>query len=237
MSDLTCYSDFFNNRSCGDDGTSQALAHAYGDLSLNSECGPYSDITEVLNYKNNYGYYCNRTPQKQEFAYRFNDYNPMDSHQKVYPRLTNRIITASSAPCSQYFMIGEPITSDNGDLLYNFKNDTYNSSITIPGQSGAFDGTTWIYRDTKTPQEADEYACGPRCIKMWAHKARGHGEKSTFYECPITVNHVSNTAYDEQDVHDDVARLAAASIALQGRPSGIVNNQNTWTQYQLYTFK
>ena len=215
--------------------TSQALAHAYGDLSLVSECGPYTEVSDVLKYKNNYGYYCKRTRHQQEFAYRFSEYNPTDI-QKVYPRLTNRTITASSGGCLEYSTVGGSTTLGNGDLVYKYKNDTYNGNITIPGQSVAIDGTTWIYRDTKTPQKADNYACGPRCIKIWAHKARGHGENSTFYECPVTVNHVSNPIYDEQDVPDDVARLAAASIALQGRPSGSVNNVNVWTQYQLYAF-
>ena len=214
-SNLTCYSDYFNHGSCGGDVASQALAHAYGDLARSSECGPYTNIPEVLKYKNNYGYYCKRARHQQEFAYRFNEYNPLDI-QKVYPRLTDRTITASSGDCLKYSMIGDPTTVDNGDLLYKYTNHTYNGSIRIPGESGAIDGTTWVYRDTKIPQEADEYACGPRCIKMWAHRANGHGEHSTFYECPITVNHVSNSLHNEQDVSDGIARLAAASIALQG---------------------
>ena len=73
---------------------------------------------------------------------------------------------------------------------------------------------------------------------MWAYKAAGHGESSTFYHCPIRVSNVTEVSIDTQvsndtqQVPDGMARLAATSIALQGRPSG----NNTWTQYQLYTY-
>ena len=234
-SGLTCYSDFFNGGTCGDDGISQALAHAYGDLALNSECGPYTELSEVLESKRNYGYFCNRTRRQQEFAYRFNEYNPTDS-EKAYPRLTNRTITASSGACLEYSMDGDPTTPVGGNSVFTYKNDTYRGNITIPVQSHAIDGTTWIYRDTEITRQAVEYACGPRCIKIWAYKAGGHNENSTFYECPITMNHVSNRLSDEQDVPDDVARLAVASIALQGRVSKSVQNQDIWKQYQFYGF-
>ena len=132
-------------------------------------------------------------------------------------------------------MVGGPQTEPDGTLLYDFTNGTFNSSIRIPEQSGAFDGTTYIYRGINTPQNAVTYACGLRCIWMWAHKSRGNGELSTFYQCPITVSPVSPVSpvtNDTQNVSDGMARLAAASIALQGRPS----NQGFWNQYQLYTY-
>ena len=234
-SNLECYSDYFNHGACGGIVASQALAHAYGDLSQSSECGPYTNISEVLASKNNYEYYCKRTRDQQEFAYRFNEYNPADIN-KAYPRFTNRTITASSGKCLEYSVVGIPTTLANGDLLYIYKNDTYDGNITIPGQSNSVSGTTWIYRGTETPENAVQYACGPRCIIMWAHRSFGYGESSAFFECPITVNHVENITHDGQAISNNTARLAAASIALQGQPSETDNGTHEWTQYQFYAF-
>ena len=69
-------------------------------------------------------------------------------------------------------------------------------------------------------------------------KAAGHGENSTFYKCQITVSPVFNPLHGTPalnstlQVSDGMARLAAASIALQGRPWG----KGVWKKYQLYTF-
>ncbi|MCJ1299367.1 hypothetical protein MMC08_002159 [Hypocenomyce scalaris] len=235
VSNLTCYYDYFNHKPCGGPVTSQALAHAYGDISSVSECGNYSDVLDVVKSKKNYGYYCNQTRHHQQYAYRFNEYNPNDT-QKAYPRFTNRTITASSGPCIQYSMVGSFEIHPGGNFFYKYKNDTYEGNITIPGQSTATDGTTWIYRGANTPQEAVEYACGPRCIKMWAHRAWGQGENSTFFECPVTVDQVSNAVHPEHNVSDGMARLAAASIALQGRPDEGKDGKDIWPQYQLYAY-
>lgn len=123
-------------------------------------------------------------------------------------------------------------------LLFEYTNRTSYGNITIPVQVRAFQGTTYVHKGPNTPQGAVTYSCGSRCIRMWAYKAAGYRESSTFYQCPITVSNameVSNNTQvsnDTQKVSDGVVRLAAASIALQGRPSG----NNTWTQYQLYTY-
>ena len=226
---LTCYS-YNPLGTCGGDIPSQARAHANGDVALGFPCGPYNDTLQVLESKNDYRYYCRRTRYQQVFAYRFNEYNPNDT-QKNYPLFTNRIITASAGQCFNYTMDGEPSDASDGNSLFKFKNETYSGNITIPAQSGAWDGTTFIYGGTRIPEEAVTYACGPRCILVWAHRARGHGEESTFFQCPITVNLVSN-ANGTQQVPNGIARLAATSIALQGRPYP----KNIWKQYQLYTF-
>lgn len=230
-SNLACYDDYFNHGHCGGAIMNQSLAHAYGDLALISDCGNYAQISDVLESKYNYGHYCRRTRYQQEFAYRFNEYNPKDK-TKAYPRFTNRTITVSAGECFNYSMIGGPQLLGGGDLLFEFRNDTFTDNITIPAAYGALDGTTYIYRGLNVPQQAITYACGPRCIKMWAHRSQGYGENSTFFECPITVNEVNNATEDYQRLSYDMARLAAASIALQGRPSGI----NVWPQYQLYAF-
>ena len=215
----------------GGDVTNQARAHANGEIALGFPCGAYNDTSQILESKNNYRYYCRRTRHQQEFAYRFNEYNPKDKQQS-YPHFTQRIITASAGQCFNYSMVGQPHDTSDGNINYKYTNDTVSGNITIPGQSGTFSGTTYVYGGFNTPQEAVTYACGPRCIWVWAHKLSGHGESSTFYQCPITVNPVSNAPNDTQQVPDGMARLAAASIALQGRPS----STNNWKQYQLYAF-
>ena len=215
----------------GGDVPNQARAHANGDTALAFPCGPYNDTSQVLESKNDYRYYCRHTRHQQEFAYRFNEYNPADK-LKSYPHFTNRIITASAGECMNYTMVGNPRGLSDGNLLYEYANDTFRGNITIPAQSGTYDGTTYIYRGLNTPQEAVTYACGPRCIRIWAHKSTGNGENSTFYACSITVSTVSNAPNETQKISDGMARIAAASIALQGRPA----NQKSWTQYQLYAF-
>lgn len=229
-SKLTCYS-FDSHDGCAEDVPNQARAHANGDIALAFPCGPYNDTSQILRSQNDWHYYCRRTRHQQEFAYRFNKYNPHDK-RKSYPRFTKRIITASAGQCFNYTMVGDPRDVTDGNVYYEYTNGTYSGNITIQGPSGAWDGTTYIYGGVKIPQEADIYACGPRCIWIWAHRARGHGEPSTFYKCPITVNLVSNALNHTQQVPDGMARLAAASIALQGRSS----YNNTWNQYQLYPF-
>lgn len=233
---LTCYADRFNGqRGCvGDtiDVREQGLAHAYGQLSQAAECCPYTDISDVLNSTQNCKYYCNFTPYKQEFAYRFKEYNP-DDFARAYPIFTNRTITASSGRCNNYSQPKSPKPHGNGFSFFEYQNDTYEGNITIPDALFTMNSTTYIYRGSLKPQEAITYACGPRCISMWAHKARGHGEAPKFFECPITVSEVHNATSDTQNVSDGIARLAAASLGLQGRP----DNNGGWIQYQFFPFE
>ena len=123
---------------------------------------------------------------------------------------------------------------------YTYSNDTLTDTIAIPTTYEALDGTTYIYRDRDIPQRAMEYSCGPRCLWMWAHVSRGPSfgnSRPIFYQCPITVFPVvsaTNAILPEHNVTDDMARLLAASIGLQGR-KGLVNGWQGWKQYQLYT--
>ena len=227
---LSCFA-WNSQGTCGEEISNQAQGNANGQVALAFPCGPYNETSQILSSKIDYRYYCRRTRYQQEFAYRFHEYNPNDT-LKTYPNMTQRIITASPGHCFNYTMVDNPLDLLNGNVLYKFTNGTYNGDITIPSQSSAWDGTTYIYGGINTPQKAQIYACGPRCIWVWAHRARGHGEPSTFYKCPITVSPVSNPSDDSQRVSDDMARLAAASIALQGRPS----STDDWKQYQLYSF-
>lgn len=227
---LTCYS-FLPHSDCAGDVPSQAWAHANGDIALAFPSGAYKDTSQILNSQINNRYYCRRTRLQQEFAYRFNEYNH-DDEQGSYPHFRNRTITASAGHCFKYTMVGEPLFISDGNTDYEYTNGTYHGNITVPGQTRAWDGTTYIYQGNDTPQKTVTSACGPRCIWVWAHRSRGHGEPSTFFKYPITVNPVSNATNETQKIPDGMASLAAASIALQDRPS----YQNSWSQYQLYPF-
>lgn len=194
-------------------------------------------MSQVISSKEDCLYYCQNDQPKQdnfqrEFAYRFNEYNPNDTG-KVYPHFTNRTITASSGTCLTYSQ-GAANELGNGVTRYEYSNDTYNGTIEISDELTAIDGTTYIYRGLPTPQEATDYSCGDRCIKMWVHRSRGKGEDPEFFECPITVNPVSSASHPSHEVSDGIARVAAASIALSGRQHG--NGTGTWTSFQLYTF-
>ncbi len=169
------------------------------------------------------------------------EYNPKDQ-QRTYPLFTNRTITASAGQCFTYWLTEKPTlandTSGNPDALeFRIFNGSVHDSIIIPRQQAGRDATTYIYRGIAPPQDTTEFSCGNRCLWMWAHKDEGYGEKSTFYQCPITVGTVSNAKTDSQMVPDGIARLAASSIALQGRWA--VNGSSTkqiWTQFRFYPF-
>lgn len=193
------------------------------------QSGSYDQIQEVYDSKDNVGYYCRRTPG--ECAYRFVEYNPGD-RQKAYPLLTNRVITASASQCSTWET--EAVVKSPHPCVEEFhiSNGSHKDKITIPRQLQGLNGTTYIYRGFHPPPNATIFACGDRCIWMWAHKFVGaQGEHSTFYRCAVNISHVTNTNHSTQDVSRDVARLAAAAIALQGRPA-----QDPWMQYQFFPF-
>ncbi|KAL8788587.1 MAG: hypothetical protein Q9195_007231 [Heterodermia aff. obscurata] len=238
VSDLSCYhraGDCPKNHA----DVTQATAHTNGELATGAECGPYNTTADILNSKKDYTYFCRRTPGQQEFAYRFNEYNPMDE-QKTFPYFTNRIITASSGPCIEYSQVHRKLESElNGRLSawnYTFTNGSYTSNIMIPVNMEAGNGTTYVFRGIRIPEKAAGWSCGPRCMWMWAHRARGVGGKSLFYQCPITVSHVSNVTDPRHDLADGMALVAASSIGLQGRFS--VNGSDIiWTQYQFYPFE
>ena len=169
----------------------------------------------------------------QQFAYRFHEYNT-DDKSRTYPHLTDRIIRASSGGCRNYSILLPAPDAGNGNLRYEYyiKKATTEGNITIPKTLGAEDATTYVYRGFHIPQEADLQRCGPRCMKVWAHRSSGHGQNPQIYECNITVEDVTNVNVSSQHVSDEMALLAATSIALSGRQ----NDDKSWNQYQLYTF-
>ncbi|KAL2054781.1 hypothetical protein ABVK25_005085 [Lepraria finkii] len=141
-------------------------------MALCSCCGAYKYISDILKSTHDYGYYCRKNRHQQEFAYRFNEYNPEDK-QRVYPRFTQRIITVSSGKCFNYSMVGGPQNERDGNLSYEYTNGTFSGNFTIPGQIEAFNGTTYVYRGINTPQEAVlkrismHMGVGPQISRPW----------------------------------------------------------------------
>ncbi|KAL9610402.1 MAG: hypothetical protein Q9167_004885 [Letrouitia subvulpina] len=242
VANLTCY--FERNGYCPPEPISvQAIAHAYGETALAPVCGGYDQLSTSKNPRQMYQYYCRRNPDQdsasQEFAYRFQEVNPQDK-QRLYPHFTDRIIRASSGECLEYPEVGtgKPTTFLNMSALeLTYRNGSTNGSIAIPTASLASEGTTYIYRGRNRPAKMTDFSCGDRCIKMWAYRSSGGGENSSFFECPITVTAVSNARREEHEVPPGMAKLAAASIALQGRdndPTPDTMPGKDFTQFQFY---
>jgi hypothetical protein len=231
VSDLTCY---FHDGVCPFPVTTQALAHLYGEVTQASDCGNYTTISNVTNSQQTYQYYC-RNDSRPEFAYRFNEYNPNDT-QKAYPYFSNRTFTTSSGKCLENSQVGEPTSDTVGSmsaLKHTYTNGSTNGTISIPVSSLGREGTTYIYRGTDRPAIESTYNCSDRGFWMWAYRNPGRDEAPRFYQCPIEVSLVSNVQQSAHIISNDVARVAAASIALQGRyhPEG---DRQIFTQYQFY---
>ena len=229
--------------------TTQITMHSYGEsgyeaLSPALDCGRYDSTADIINTSTpfiDYRYYCRRTPEHQEFAYRFKEYN-LDDKQGVYPHFTNRYINASSGPCHVYTNISEPkaqLQNDKTAVVWNwtFSNSTYTSTIAYPTQLDALCGTTYIYRGADVPQRDNTQSCSDngRCIWIWAHKTRCPTMPSdpnpAFFQCPVSISNVTNANVPEHEISDSIARLAASAIALNGRKQ---YEPAAWASYQLY---
>ncbi|KAG8531175.1 uncharacterized protein KY384_004533 [Bacidia gigantensis] len=220
-SNLTCY---FSNKTCPiSRAATNGLAHSYGEAILAPDCGGFNQLNNSGHPSQNWQYYCRYPPAEdadsQAFGYRFKEYNPADK-QNLYPRFTNRRITAFSGDCRQYSVIGQPQNDTIEDMSatqFTYTNGSYNGSISIPNSALGLNGTTYLYRGFNSPENATDFLCGDRCLLMWAYKNKGGDQGRTFFECPITVSTVTNATSSDHAVRENVARVAAASIALQGR--------------------
>ena len=243
-SDLTCFT--VNGKCPTQPQVEQIQAHLYGEIASGYQCRTYKYISEVLYSDSGALFYCNQHPHQQEYALRFSVINPQDP-DRVYPRFTDRIITASSGQCYQYNITdgsNQPALDPNGDnaaVSWAYSNGTVNGTITIPTEYSGQDSTTYIYPGTQIPQNETEYSCGPRCMWIWAWKSNStlpfdKGEARALIKCPITVSPVTNVTEDSQIVSDGTAKLAASAIGLQGRSSNPPQNNftTTWRQYQFY---
>lgn len=244
VKDLRCYLHAAL-KDCPFQVTQDQLAHAYGevtqgpDTKSDLECGYFSNLDDVINSKYDFPYYCRRNTTNQEFAYRFNEYNPDDT-QKIYPSFTKRVIRASSGRCTEYSEIGSQRTTvgDSFPNTISALNFTYtdgqrNGTILIPTSALGREGTTYIYQGPRPPAEATTYGFGPRGIVMWVYRNPGAREGSQFFECPVTVEVVTNVRNPIHNISDSTARQAAASIALQGQFRNAGKDQD-FTQWQWY---
>lgn len=216
----------------------QVLAHSSGEAVTSRACCDYTTAASILNNTQNCYYFCRL--DRQEYAFRFAEYNPNDA-ARAYPHFTDRIITGSATGClgydiDTYKRISDPDGSD-AVTQFEYSNSTYSSNIKITNAHLANDATTYVYQDFRIPQNAEIFACGDRCIVIYALRNPGGitKRKRRLFECNINITEVTNTALPEHHVPNKVARLAAASIALQGRyqnPFGDATKR--WRQSQLY---
>ena len=155
--------------------------------------------------------------------------------------MTDRYITAESVNCTTYEVTSED-KKDPDTFNYSNKAKTANGTIQILREYLGLEGTTYIYRGFHDPTKATIFACGDRCIEMWAYKNPsglpiGSPEPTAFYQCFVTISDVHNAdpKRPEHLIPNDVTKIAAASIALQGRyqaPTDNPDNQN-YEQYQI----
>ena len=228
---------FFKNDNC--DITVLApltTAHSFGALTQGQSCCTYNTTADIFSANQSCLYFC--SADRQEFAYRFNEYNPSDN-TSAYPFLTYRLIRSKVEACYEYdidFAESPYIDSSDGandTRLFSYHNSTYNSTISIPNYAIGFNSTTYVYNGSNVPQNAVLVACGPRCLTIYVLRS-GNPSSSNIFSCNISVTNVTNTTAPWQEYPDDMARLAIASIALTGNVRNPQEPQLSWQQYQLY---
>ncbi|KAL8915222.1 MAG: hypothetical protein Q9171_000341 [Xanthocarpia ochracea] len=206
----------------------QALAHAYGETSLATEIHTVNVMDDVLQSDNDNGYYW--LNESRQYAYRFKEFNP-DDVQKIYPFFTNRTITAESRNCISYEVNLD--NKQNPDIL--------KWVMTIPTAYRDRGGTTYIYRGLLDPKYANspDAVCGSRCTYVWAYRNPSEEmPKPALYKCPVSISNVTNARTEMHHVPDGVARVAAASIVVQGRSARSQHRHrpgNNFTQYRFYS--
>ena len=236
--DLSCYYMEYIQDFCPAQVALQTVAHTYGEMILSSRLNSsYSDIEEVLHSRQDYQYYHRTRRNQQQVVYRFKEYNPNDTG-RAYPSLTDRVITAEAKNCITYNEKSTDESQDPQPFSYvNPSDPEDNGNLTIPKTFLGREGTTYIYQGFHDPTLADLQSCGPRCLWMWAYKnpsgypkdpsgdPNGPPEPSAFYKCPVNISQVfrgdpKKKLLKEHLIPDSMAKMAAASIALQGRYGG-----------------
>lgn len=212
-----------------------ALAHTYGEMTLATDRGSYSDISGLLESKHDFRIWSR--PDWTESAHRFNEYNEIDT-QRSYPYFTDRVITSSSGECIEYQVDEKAESVTMGDIeawKLTYRNASFQDTITIPKSALGLEGTTYIYHGHDDPfgTRDPKVVCGKRCMYMWVYKNPGGEDGPRLYQCPITISNVRNANHPEYEIPDGVARVAAVSIALQGQWHGSFQNQD-YHQYQFY---
>ena len=216
-------------------------AHSYGELTRGKTCCPYNTTADIFSANQSCPYFC--SADTQQFAYRFNEYNPLDNTFS-YPYLSNRLITSNVEACYEYDVdwssspLKDSPDGQQDTQVFSFHNKTYSSQIPIPRSAGAYNSTTYVYNGTSIPQLTTLVACGPRCLTIYTLRLGipppGGIEPATIFGCDISVSNVTNVTASWQEYSNDMARLAIASIALTGRSFDPAGPGISWQQYQLY---
>ena len=217
----------------------QTTAHSYGELIRGQKCCPYNTTADIFSARQSCPYFC--SADKQQFAYRFKEYDPLDD-ASAHPYLSNRLIISKVEAHYEYHVdLGKSPLTDSPDgkqdtRFYSFHNNTYSGQIPIPNSASGVNSSTYVYNGTQIPQRATLVDCGPRCLTIYTLRLGtappGGILPATMFGCDISVSEVSNITAPWQEYPDDMARLAIASIALTGRNS--TRPGMSWQQYQLY---
>ncbi|KAL9012827.1 MAG: hypothetical protein Q9173_002436 [Seirophora scorigena] len=221
--------------SCPGNATVHSKAHLYGERADGLPCGHYATIDEVVKSPHDLPYFCSDSAPNPQFAYRFKEYNPAEL-ARAYPLFTNRTITASAGDCLVYYVKNEThvpnVDGQGPGSNFTYGDGSSTGGITIPASSLGLSGTTYMYKGVQAPQHT-EHRCGPRCMWLWAYKNVAGGtineeDPPALYRCPVTR--------DTQVLPVEVARIAAVSIALQGRWSGPDEEHANFNQYLFYPY-
>ncbi|KAM0798594.1 hypothetical protein BDR22DRAFT_912903 [Usnea florida] len=219
---------FFQNNSCDASLVApQTTAHSFGAFTQGQSCCTYNSTVNIFSTNQSCSYFC--SANRREFAYRFNEYNPLDT-TFAYPYLTHRLITSKAKSP----LIDSP-DGQNDTQFFFYYSSTYSSKIAILRSAGGFNSTTYVYDGVNIPQNATLVACGPRCLTIYVLRL-GKPFPANIFECQISVTDVTNTTAPWQEYPNGMARLAVASIALTGRVRHFKDVGMTWQQYQLYSW-
>ena len=220
MGDLTEYKSPLSNRSLPLI-EQQGLAQMFG-VAGEFEAGPFERIDTFLELARKPGASAPDvlfSEDRRTAYYNFKNYNPDD--RRISLPSDRQIST--TANCSFF-----EVLSSNGQAPKNISVEMDGSvkSIQLPAEDF---GNTIYFTDF-----SDD--CGSRCAQISVYRPIRDGSddrgESSYFECTTTVSKVANVTQDFEQVSDNVAKLAAASVALDGLKRGGNN-----IQYQLYPEK
>ncbi|MCJ1377462.1 hypothetical protein MMC17_000557 [Xylographa soralifera] len=214
---ITDMSAYYFGRAGDDISADQLAAHMYGEMSLNlyydflSTNQPQSSPIEPLTLYSDQNVAYWMAPDYVQHV--FLEW-PVDSSSSTGTFFTNRTILGNST-CAVY----DVTQGANGDSqqIHFMKNGT----IQVQDFLLIEPNSTTYYTSPELG------TCGPRCANVCAFE--NTGVKGFYYECEVAVGNVANATRTEHEVPDQVAKMAAGAIALQGYQA-----VNVTAQYQRY---
>lgn len=138
---------------------------------------------------------------------------PADATSSVGPFYSNRSITTEASCTSQAeLVILEP-----------------NNTVTMPGY-GSLELDSVYYYVTPNPDGTAE-SCGPRCTIVYA--VENNRTNGFSYICNVTVSNVVNASptFWAQEVSDNIATIAAESIAVAGYGGSDASSESQYFMY------